>query len=70
MLCGRNVWKLEVRLKRTSSEHLLLEGRSGTRREVLGQVAETAVTLQWNGALPFQACGNKEALLSQVTCAW
>lgn len=69
VLCGWNVWKLEVRLKRTSSEHLLLEGQGGTRREILGQIAETVVMLLWNFLPPFlKAWGNEEALMSQAPC--
>lgn len=34
MLCGRNVWKLEMTLNRTRPRPFLLEGKNGPRREI------------------------------------
>lgn len=34
MLCGGNVWKLEVMPKRTRPGHFLLEGKNGPRWEI------------------------------------
>lgn len=61
MLAGQNVWKMEVRL----------EGQSGTRREILGQIAEAAVSLLWNFPPPFpEGPWNEEVLMIQAPHMW
>ena len=48
MICGSDVWKLGVRLKRPSPGHFLLEAKSDTRWEIFTSILDTVTPALWN----------------------